>query len=419
MGGCASKRHEGGQGERATAGSPPVAQKQAAAPAEAATKEAAAAAKEAARQKALDEWRRAGADYRQLGITVEGAERFCRQFGFPLRGEPKTGEKDAYESKYERADGSWITAAFGNPYVVDYAYWQDGNLMGYDLGEFTRTWLCEHATKFGENGKPAQSVVEVLLEWGWPEVSVANAFYSHIQAKWPRRTFACMRLASDAYRSELGGDFVFWLDYLSLRQCQRDFDLVKVQELVETIGFTVVELDTDPQAYHTRSFCVLELFSTIAGKAKMCVTVNVVRALRMAEELKATPVDAKAAQTRDEEDKKTIDGFIEEKVEGGFEGMDRLVTKSMVEGATSVVEASRGMHTIDLSNCQLDGSKGDGDVVAQIIREFPALASLDLKNNAKLGAKGIEPISKALAENTTLTEIKYVPSHSSLAVRTL
>ena len=103
MGGCASKRHEGGQGERATAGSPPVAQKQAAAPAEAATKEAAAAAKEAARQKALDEWQRAGADYRQLGITVEGAERFCRQFGFPLRGQPQTGEKDAYESKYERA----------------------------------------------------------------------------------------------------------------------------------------------------------------------------------------------------------------------------------------------------------------------------------------------------------------------------
>ena len=41
-----------------------------------------AATKEAARQKALDKWRRAGADYRQLGITVEGAERFCREFGF-------------------------------------------------------------------------------------------------------------------------------------------------------------------------------------------------------------------------------------------------------------------------------------------------------------------------------------------------
>ena len=61
---------------------------------------------------------------------------------------------------------------------------------------------------------------------------------------------------------------------------------------------------------------------TIAGRAQMKVTVNVLRALQMEELLRDQPVNSKAAQTRREEDKQRIDGFIEEKVEGGFVGMD-------------------------------------------------------------------------------------------------
>eukprot|EP00966_Prymnesium_polylepis_P074751 1734357-Prymnesium_polylepis.1 len=87
-------------------------------------------------------------DHLSLGITMAGVRRFCCEFGFPWLGKPKGGEKDDYESKYERELGSWIEKAYGSNHLVGGIFWPNGNLLGYDFGDFIRAWLFENATKF-------------------------------------------------------------------------------------------------------------------------------------------------------------------------------------------------------------------------------------------------------------------------------
>ena len=69
--------------------------------------------------------------------------------------------------------------------VGEYTSWEHGNYVGYDVGEHARSWLKKNGDKkkCDEKGNPTQSVLEVLLEKDWPEVSVANCFYSHIQVR--------------------------------------------------------------------------------------------------------------------------------------------------------------------------------------------------------------------------------------------
>ena len=163
---------------------------------------------------------------------------------------------------------------------------------------------------FTPRASPKQSVCEVLRERGWPEVGVANVFYSHPQGKWLRRTVDCMRQGCDAYRSRLGGksddEVFFWLDYMVLRQCVNDFDVKKVIATIGGIGCTMIELDIDPQFYLKRTFCMLETYATVVGKAKMLMTVNLVRAMRMREELQKAPVKAEESKCWSEEEKKRI-----------------------------------------------------------------------------------------------------------------
>ena len=91
-------------------------------------------------------------------------------------------------------------------------------------------------------------------------------------------------------------------DYTTLKQAKKggDFDLARVRQLIREIGLTLAELDFDPQAYLTRSFCILELLATVQGDAKLLVQMHFLKAFGVAAELAARPVDAKAAQTRRE-----------------------------------------------------------------------------------------------------------------------
>ena len=219
----------------------------------------------------LDEWRAAGADHLRLGITLQGIRKWCRLAGFPIIGRSNEPGGDEYSCAYERAEGSWIEQVFGDPHIVANAEWRDGNYVGYDVCEHAKAWLHANGKFTDKHDMPTQSICEVLLSRGWEEVRLANVFYSHIQGKWLRRTLGCMEVGCRAYRSELGAetdeDVVFWLDYFTLRQCQSDFHVVKVQEIIKEIGFTMVELDNSPQAYLGRSFCILEAFATVAGGA--------------------------------------------------------------------------------------------------------------------------------------------------------
>jgi len=182
-----------------------------------------------------------------------------------------------------------------------------------------------------------------------------------------------------------------------LRQCVNDFDVKKVIATIGGIGCTMIELDIVPQFYLKRTFCILETYATVVGKAKMLMTVNLVRAMRMREELQKEPVKAEESKCWSEEEERRIKGFIREQVEGGIKGFNKLVTAKMIEGADEVVRAARESSTLDLSNCELDSERGDGEVLAQIVSGFGALKTLNVASNPKLGFKGGAALASGLA----------------------
>ena len=88
-------------------------------------------------------------------------------------------------------------------------------------------------------------------------------------------------------------------------------------------------------------------------------------------------------------------------VDGGFKGMDATITERMVEGARAIVEAAKRKPSLDVSNCELDGTKGDGESVSQMLRTFPALKSLNMRDNPKMFSEGIKPIAAVPDEDRT------------------
>jgi len=72
-----------------------------------------------------------------------------------------------------------------------------------------------------------------------------------------------------------------------------------------------------------------------------------------------------------------------------------------------VVEAAKRMPNIDLSNCELNSADGDGEAIAKLLRSFPALKSLDLSANDKLGARAAHDIAGGLAASRSITSITF------------
>jgi Leucine-rich repeat (LRR) protein len=350
----------------------------------------------------------------RLGITAAGFRDWCREAGFPLFGfmpmsdpyeerDETSDASDNYKSTYQRSEwiedpesllsdklpgpSKWITDCYGEPDEKDAETGKltrsRGNLRGYDLCEHAKAWLSLYATERDADGRPLQSVCEVLLARGSREVRSANAFYSHLQSKRPRRTLECMELAASTYYEELGvasaDDVCFWLDYLVLRQCQKDFHLVQVQTTISHIGATVVELDDTPREYLGRSFCIFELYSTVHSGGLLMPCVSLVQAMRMKRTLEERPVDCKAAQTRSQADKLAIDSFIESSVNGGFAGLDEIITGSMLEGADKIAERTRRMQAISLSEYEL--GDGDWNAIAAILDSDVTVTSLNLAGN--------------------------------------
>ena len=95
-----------------------------------------------------------------------------------------------------------------------------------------------------------------------------------------------MERGCDLYSTELpkdrDGKTYFWLDYVTLRQCQccpsphappgwpnpRDFDLKSVNALIKEVGFTMAELGARPLRYLTSAFCLYESFSALPTPTK-------------------------------------------------------------------------------------------------------------------------------------------------------
>jgi len=190
-------------------------------------------------------------------------------------------------------------------------------------------------------------------------------------------------------------------DYTSLKQCVQDFDLARVRQLIKEIGLTLAELDYDPQAYLARSFCILELLATVQGDATLLVQMHFLKAFGVSAELAARPVDAKAAQTRREKDKATIDGFVEA-MPGGFERLNATITEA-IKKAAAVIAEQYSASSISLMDKGL--AAHDATVVAEILKSKTSVTAVNLYSNKESGDEGAKALVEALKVNATVKEL--------------
>eukprot|EP00929_Paragymnodinium_shiwhaense_P102633 TRINITY_DN65843_c0_g1_i1.p1 TRINITY_DN65843_c0_g1~~TRINITY_DN65843_c0_g1_i1.p1 ORF type:complete len:287 (-),score=16.46 TRINITY_DN65843_c0_g1_i1:82-864(-) len=182
---------------------------------------------------------------------------------------------------------AWVTTLYGE------------RLTGYDFATAIRKEWKDH-------GLQAFSVCEVLR--GCDGVGLADVFLSHLQLESLQSTLDSM----DGYLFGPDPNIVrFFVDYVSLRQCQSDFSLPGVMETIETIGTTLMCLHSDAQSYFKRSFCVFEVFATVAGHGRLMAFVKAdVGFVREMHDSMEEDVDVLKAQTRDPADKQAIDAYI-------------------------------------------------------------------------------------------------------------
>jgi len=174
-----------------------------------------------------------------------------------------------------------------------------------------------------------------------------------------------------------------------------------VRQLIKEIGLTLAELDMNPRAYLTRSFCILELLATVQGDATLLVQMHFLRAFDVAAELAANPVDAKAAQTRREKDKATIDGFVEA-MPGGFEKLNATITEAIKKAAAVIAEqfSASNIHLVERGM-----TAHDATAVAEILKSNTSVTKVNLNGNKEIGDEGAKALAEALKVNTTLKEL--------------
>ena len=166
-------------------------------------------------------------------------------------------------------------------------------------------------------------------------------------------------------------------------------------QIVKQIGLTLAELDFDLQAYLTRSFCVVELLATVQGGATLLVQMHMVRAVDVAAELAARPVDAKAAKTRREADKAKIDGFVEA-MPGGFETLNATITKAIKEAAAVI---AKQYSASEIQLVDKGWTAHDATVLAEILKSNTSVTKVYLNRNKEIGDEGAKALAEALKVN--------------------
>lgn len=191
-------------------------------------------------------------------------------------------------------------------------------------------------------------------------------------------------------------------DYTTLKQCQSDFQMPVVRKTIGTIGFTMAELDNAPKRYLGRSFCMVEMFETINSGGTLCIYMNPLRASNVAAELEAEPIDARAATTRREDDKRQIDSFIEA-MEGGFARLNAEITRAVTESAATILEKQRSATTLYLGK-RVGLSVNDMALLGDFLLtdSCAATTDLDLSEN-DLGREGIEALLPGLSRSRIVT----------------
>jgi len=208
------------------------------------------------------------------------------------------------DNKYRRGDSeAWITQQCGNEHV------------GYDLGVAIRNL-------FNGAGLKEFSALEVLLSMNWPGVGTACVFLSHAQNEPLTLTLECMR------RTEVqqGRPVHLWLDYVTLRQCVKDFELPRIEAVIRCIGHTVIIASPWQAPFAmTRTFCAFEAYVTVAAGNQIDVvvpTADLPNRFHL-DDLQNVRIDVERAECRNQEDQDKIKQFIREGP--GFDELNRSV----------------------------------------------------------------------------------------------
>jgi hypothetical protein len=182
-------------------------------------------------------------------------------------------------------------------------------------------------------------MTEVMCAEGHPGAGKADAFFSHAQAEPLRVTLEAMQ-AYEAHR--MCGSLKLFLDFPSLRQCKKDFDLAAVERGIKEIGRTVVMLDPLLSPVVTsRLFCIFEIGCSVRNDVPLDITLPtpvfekfVGMLLSDLEGVKKLlgKVDVQDAAIREGQEtvKQEILGTIERQC--GIAEMNKLVSDAIVSG---------------------------------------------------------------------------------------
>jgi hypothetical protein len=189
------------------------------------------------------------ANHLRLGMTLDAFEHFVND---------KFSEQQS--GSYERNETN--TGPFWDP--MNNAVWNTGPHNTYDLCLAAKTFLRA-------NDSTTLSVCEVLINKATAGVGLAGVFFSHSQQVPLEEMLQSMRDALLMYPHILNKDTRFFIDAVSLRQCQKDFDLDSIRNAIQSMPFTLIELDAARRrhdgclepAYLFRKFCIFECFATI------------------------------------------------------------------------------------------------------------------------------------------------------------
>lgn len=259
---------------------------------------------------------------------------------------------------------TWADAAYGPLQVAacgseDTEHGGYYNMTGYDLVDSLRSWLKAESYE-------GHSMCEVvLIDDRFKDlrkyVGKATVFWSHLQVEGffghsplvGFRTEGVRSYNSTCYYLWLHfhgappEDSYVWMDYFCLRQCQSDFKVQRIIQIIGDINNTVACFDTNFE-YTTRSFCVLELYATslAGGSLKACQNVGLhdymeallspnptegqLKFLQRNGYRHVGPVNAAEASTRRQQDKEQIDKWVTE-LDGGFEKLNASVTKALYD----------------------------------------------------------------------------------------
>ena len=141
------------------------------------------------------------------------------------------------------------------------------------------------------------------------------------------------------YHNKLPSTTFFWLDYMTLRQLQPDFDIDRIRKLIRDIGFTIAEVyHVDPFTFHAlpippylkRTFCIFELAATVQEGATLIFKGNFA-SQHVMQFLKEHPIDAAAAACWNNEHDTLIKNDIASTI--GFDAFNKVLTDAVISGA--------------------------------------------------------------------------------------